>query len=458
MASSNHKVIIAGAGIGGLTLGIMLEKAEIDYIILERATEFKALGSSISLTAQVLRVFDQLGILEDITAVSLPMSDMAYYKQDLTHMASWDASIANERYGYTSLFFSRPDLMQVLLKHVPAHKIIWGRRVLSTMQNTNGVMVRCASGDTYNGEILIGADGAYSAVRQSLYKNLKMKGIYVPPTDTAPLRFDQFAILGVSNDISEEYPILKEYDSKLNIVVADKKPYNVYCIPLPGGRVGWAICGKLLQTQFHDQENFRFSDYSEESIEELRGKIEDVPVPIGGSIGKLMKKTESVSHIMLEDRFFNVWHAGRTVLIGDACHKLIPAGGQGAIQTILDCICLANLLKEMPSWEPENITKVFERYYEIRAPHARKAVAASRQLSNLLSTTGFMADLTRAFILKSPRWIVLKSFDNIYGGRPILNYLEQIPLKGFVKDYSKPATLADKHTKKSSSSKSAAAL
>ncbi|KAF9977637.1 hypothetical protein BGZ73_005353 [Actinomortierella ambigua] len=444
MASKQPKVIIAGAGIGGLTLAIMLEKASIEYIVLERASEFKPLGSSISLTAQVLRVFDQLGILEEIQAVSLPMSSMTYFKQDLTRMASWDTTVSTDRYGYTSLMFPRPDLMQVLLKQVPPHKIVWGKRVLSTMQNTNGVMVRCASGDSFDGDILVGADGAYSAVRQSMYKNLKLKGIHVPPTDTAPLRFDQFAILGVTEDISEEYPVLKENDTQLNVVIADKKPYNVYCIPLHGGRVGWAICGKLLQTQFHDQENFRFSDYGEESIEELRDKIDDVPVPIGGTIGQLMAKTENISHIMLEDRY-----AGRTVLIGDAAHKLIPAGGQGAIQTILDCVCLANLLKEMPSCETEDITNVFKRYYDIRAPHAKKAVAASGQLSDLMSNKGFFADLMRGVVLKSPRWIIHKSFDNIYSGRPILNYLDQIELKGSVKDSSKPATLADKNAKKS---------
>ncbi|KAG0266775.1 hypothetical protein DFQ27_009444 [Actinomortierella ambigua] len=446
MASEGLKVIIAGAGIGGLVLALMLEKASIDYIVLERASEFKPLGSSISLTAQVLRVFDQLGILEEVQAVSLPMSSLTYFKQDLTLMASWDATIATDRYGYTSLMFPRPDLMQVLLRQVPPHKIAWGKRVLSTMQNTNGVMVRCASGETFDGDILVGADGAYSAVRQSMYKNLEMKGIHVPPTDTAPLHFDQYCILGVTSDISEEYPVLKENDTQLNVVIADKKPYNVYCIPLKGGRVGWAICGKLLQEQFHDQENFRFSDYGAEAIEEIRDKIDDIPVPIGGSIGQLMDKTEDISRIMLEDRY-----AGRTVLIGDACHKLIPAGGQGAIQTILDCVCLANLLKELPSTEPADITAVFKRYYDIRAPHAKKAVAASSQLSNLMSSKGLLADMMRGFILKSPRWIINKSFDSIYGGRPILNYLEQIDLKGTVKDSSKPATLIDKPSKPSMS-------
>lgn len=74
--------------------------------------------------------------------------------------------------GYDVLVFPRPEIYDLLLSRVPKERILLGKKVLSILQNKEGAMIRCSDGTHYHGDIIVGADGAYSAVRQSLYRQL----------------------------------------------------------------------------------------------------------------------------------------------------------------------------------------------------------------------------------------------------------------------------------------------
>ena len=78
---SNVKVLIAGAGIGGLTLAALLEKAGIEYCVFERAREVKPLGSALSIGANVMPLFEQLGVLEEILRSAKPFPFSTGYNE-----------------------------------------------------------------------------------------------------------------------------------------------------------------------------------------------------------------------------------------------------------------------------------------------------------------------------------------------------------------------------------------
>ncbi|KAI8357424.1 hypothetical protein B0O80DRAFT_444877 [Mortierella sp. GBAus27b] len=102
-----------------------------------------------------------------------------------------------------------------------------GKRVLSTSQTEEGALVRCSDGTTYHGDVLVGADGAYSSIRQCMHKGLKEKGM-LPKSDSEKLKFDQHCVVGITDELSpEKFPILKEDPCELFGIIGKKRPYTV---------------------------------------------------------------------------------------------------------------------------------------------------------------------------------------------------------------------------------------
>lgn len=102
-----------------------------------------------------------------------------------------------------------------------------GKKVMSLLQNENGVMIRCSDNSTYHGDILVGADGAYSAVRQHLFSDLKKKRS-LPSSDDAPLPYSFVCLVGQTHSLDpEEFPDLKLERSQFITVSSKETPYFV---------------------------------------------------------------------------------------------------------------------------------------------------------------------------------------------------------------------------------------
>ncbi|KAF9095424.1 hypothetical protein BGX29_009042 [Mortierella sp. GBA35] len=113
------------------------------------------------------------------------------------------------------------------------------------------------------------------------------------------------------------------------------------------------------------------------------------PVPIGDggmTLGDIYERTpkDLISKVMLEEKVFDTWHSGRMVLLGDACHKLNPAGGHGAVTAIHDAVALANLIYAMPTTTSQEITKMFEEYQAERHPAAVESYENSQLFSKIM--------------------------------------------------------------------------
>jgi 2-polyprenyl-6-methoxyphenol hydroxylase-like FAD-dependent oxidoreductase len=97
------KVIIVGGGIGGLLLAILLDRAGIDYLVLEKTLKYKPLGSMLILGTQILLLFDQLGFLEEFDRFSKDCMYSNYLHEDFKPMGSFDFSHYDQRYEYLIL-------------------------------------------------------------------------------------------------------------------------------------------------------------------------------------------------------------------------------------------------------------------------------------------------------------------------------------------------------------------
>ncbi|KAF9934629.1 hypothetical protein BGZ67_003765 [Mortierella alpina] len=386
MSSSDIRVTIVGGGIGGLALANMFEKANVHYIILEKATTIRALGSSLGLDASSLPVMEQLGLLDDFYKASNAVRHFNFHNEAIKSIGMIDFSDLEEIGGYPAIILDRPSFYSILLKNVPKHRILYNKRVLSVTQDAEGATASCADGSTYLSDIIIGADGAYSAVRQNIYKSLKQKG-RLSHSDDKPLGYNQHCLVGVSAPLDpERYPVLKNDFADFEIVIPRDDPFYTIYMPLPENRISWAVIQNVPRADARKGDGFRFSEWGPEAAMEMADFVRHQPHPFNGTLGDIIDQTpkDLISKILLEEKFFEAWYEDRVVLLGDACHKVVPSAGLGANLAILEGVHLCNLLVDLPTVSQGNITKVFEEYYSQRSKIAKAALANSRQFGKVM--------------------------------------------------------------------------
>ncbi|KAG0366188.1 hypothetical protein BGZ54_005689 [Gamsiella multidivaricata] len=441
---SPFKALIVGAGVGGLMMGLCLERAGIEYVILERMPQLQLPRTTIQLSANTLRCIEQLGLLDEVMAIAKPVSMVRLRKHNMAVVGKIDATYVKERYdstrlqlnaryGHYSSIVQRTEFLQILISRIPAQKIQWGRYVLDIVNGNAGVQCRCANGTIEQGDILVGADGAYSAVRQNLYKHMQEKNL-LPKSDMKPLKHTLNAIIGLTNPLDlEKYPSVGARFSEVDIVVGKESPYTLWLSPTSGNRVAWSVGGDLLTPEGSTNANFKQSEFGPEAIDAACALVEDLETPWGGTLADLIGHTrrDFITKVMVEEKHYKTWHYGRT---------FVPYSGQGAEQAILDVICLVNLLYRIcdnPSHH--EFCKVFEAYYVQRGPIARNAVSVSSSMSHLMNAQGLSADLKRKILFNLPEWIKLGSVDKIQV-RPLLDYLPPTEDRGAKKSVKVPTS------------------
>lgn len=122
---------------------------------------------------------------------------------------------------------ARPTLYNILLRQVPAHKIRFGKRVLNISEEDDKVTVYTSDNGIHEGDIIVGADGAYSAVRQRLYEKLRTEG-NLPKSDQEDLPFSCTCLVGQTKVLDPEvYPIVKEPHCQFLNTIGAEQPFTV---------------------------------------------------------------------------------------------------------------------------------------------------------------------------------------------------------------------------------------
>ncbi|KAF9170439.1 hypothetical protein BGX20_008958 [Mortierella sp. AD010] len=372
-------------------------------------------------------MFEQIGMLDEIMKMSLPGKAMELYSEDvggLTLIGRTDnAAFVKEKSGYSSIMFSRPDLHKLLLSKISPNRIHFNKRVLSVGQSDKGVLLRCADGSIYEGDILIGADGAYSAVRQSMYERLQKENL-LPKCDTVSLSAGYACMVGttVPQD-PEKYPILKDDYSHLFVVVAEGKPHSWTVITIPGNRFCFGVVIQLGDKE--KDETFRNSEWGPELIDSMIAQVADHKVPFG-TLGDLIQATprELISKVYLEEKLFETWNHDRIALIGDACHKMLPSAGQGAINAMQDAVILANCIYELRSPSHKQIVAALKDYKSQRYDHAKKQVQISSTVGKVFyGQTWYEKLMRKAVFTWMPMSFEERNFFKLAGYRPQVAFL-----------------------------------
>ncbi|KAF9408657.1 hypothetical protein BGZ76_005816, partial [Entomortierella beljakovae] len=288
-------------------------------------------------------------------------------------------------FGYHVITFSRPDFYEILRKRVPVEKISFKKKIIKTEEKEGKVVIYCSDNTSFTGDILIGADGAYSGVRQSMYKEMNEKGIPLPKEDLEDFSIGYTVVVGVAKADPEKHPLLEETNNKFCQILFNGDS-NCYTVTLPDNQISWGLGTQLSHEELKEMQS-RSSGWSEDSSDSIITPFRDFPSPTGGTMGDIFDATpkELTSKIFLEEKIFKTWHHGRTVLIGDAIHKLHPAGGQGASNALHDAVVLANCLYAMKDNSEQSIHAAFKDYYDQRFEYAADAYKMSSAMSNLFN-------------------------------------------------------------------------
>jgi 5-methylphenazine-1-carboxylate 1-monooxygenase len=329
-------VIIVGAGIGGLTLGLALHQAKIPCRIFESVGEIRAIGVGINLLPHATKELAALGLEKALANVAIQTTDATFfnrfgqliYQEPLGRAAGYD---------HPQFSIHRGDLQMVLLdafrSRAGQEAIVTGRHCLGVEQDEAGVAVTFADGPaganrfTVRGGVAIACDGINSAIRKQFF-----------PDEGEP----RYSGVNMWRGVTRWKPIL----SGASMV-----------------RAGWLSHGKMVIYPIRaadsdglqlvnwvaeiETPNYRKRDWNR------AGSLDDFIGPFSDwhfdwcDVPALIRGADSVLEFPMVDQDpLPRWTFGRVTLLGDAAHPMVPRGSNGAGQAILDVRVLADALRE----------------------------------------------------------------------------------------------------------------
>ncbi|KAF9348782.1 hypothetical protein BGX34_002245 [Mortierella sp. NVP85] len=373
MPPAGLKVLISGGGIAGLTLAVLLERAGIEYEVFERASIVRPLGSAFSIGPSVLPMIEQLGLMEKFQEVSKVTTEVFNFNEELQLTSTINYAELLGRTGYANYVIPRPRLYDLLYSQIPKGKVHLSKRVESIEQDDKDdgqVTITFTDKTTAQGHILVGADGAYSGIRQLLYNQLDQQG-KLPPSDKEELPCSSICLVGQTRPLStDKFPYLLEKYCRMEVVTGRNKPYTWLMLCMPDNTMCWMVI-EHLYLETNRSEIKRNAEWGPEAADAMIEKVKGFPIPSGAeglTLADLIDETprEFISQAALEGKFFETWYSGRIVLAGD-----------GANTAIQDAIVLANYIHYMADTKLETITTAFQGYHQERVGSARQAYEMS---------------------------------------------------------------------------------
>jgi salicylate hydroxylase len=342
------KVLIAGAGIGGLTAALAALRRGLDVEVYEQAPQLKEVGAGLQLSANGTRVFYELGVGEELKALSCEAAgkEIRLWNTGETWKLFDLGKVSVERYGYPYFTVYRPDLLSVLAAAVGPERIHLGAKCIGFKQGTAEVQLKLDGGKTVAGDCLIGADGVHSQVRQSLF---------------GPDR-PQFTGLVVWRGI---VPMEKLPKHMARLVGSNWVGPGAHVVhyPLRAGKV-MNFVGALERSDWQ-VESWSARGTTEELAADFAGWHEDIQALIRNI--PIPHKWALMTRPPMER-----WTVGRVTLLGDACHSMVPFLAQGAVMAIEDGFILARALSGYG-----DVPLALLNYENARRERTRKAVEGS---------------------------------------------------------------------------------
>lgn len=359
------KILIAGAGIGGMALAALLRQRGIEASLIDKAPGFGHAGYMIALYPIGSRVLHGLGLFDEFVARS---SEFRYYEVNNGHgelLHRFDMSAISNRFGYTGQIL-RKDLLEILHSAAADVPLRMGTSLTELRQKYNQVYVTLSDGSEEVYDAVIGADGIHSQTRRLLFGNQ-------PDRETGWGLWVWWADL-------RDYPrdTVREYWGRGRLV-------GIYPTPTRIGAVAAAPRELIEQNAIEgDGEKIR------EIFSGMEGGAEQV-------ISTFPESTENLFFWDLSDFRSETWIQGRVALLGDAACAFLPTAGVGASMALESAAVMAD---ELTRTNAQFLPNALNLYEQRRKKRAEAAQDDSRKLAAWMTTNSSALAWTRDHFMK----------------------------------------------------------
>jgi 2-polyprenyl-6-methoxyphenol hydroxylase-like FAD-dependent oxidoreductase len=347
--SSSRHVLVAGAGIGGLTLACALRRAGFTVSVFERAEELRPAGAGITLQMNAMAALRSIGLGEAVAEAGTPVHQGLILDDAGRVLSRMSVDRIGRELGAPMVCIHRARLQAALLAHAGAGSVHTGRAVTGFRAEGERVTVTLSDGSTETGDVLVGADGLRSVVRRELLGDepLRYAG-YTSWRGVAPAA----ALLKEPGAVSETWGA----GARFGIV------------PIGFGEVYWFA---TLNTPAGGKD----------APGQSRARLLEVFGGWHAPIAALLEATPEAAILRtdINDRPpAKHWTRGRVTLLGDAAHPMTPNMGQGGGQAIEDAVVLAGCLAREATVEA-----ALAGYEQRRVERANSFVSRSYSLGRM---------------------------------------------------------------------------
>ena len=374
------KIVIAGAGLGGLTAALALVRRGHTVQVLEQASRLGEVGAGLQLSANATRVLDGLGVGDALRRVASQPDgkEVRLWSTGQTWKLFDLGPESVARYGHPYLTMYRPDLHGLLVEAVEAAQpgaIRLGAKCTGFADDGTSVVATTDDGQRFDGDVLIGADGVHSQVRRRLVGGddpavsgcLAWRGVI--PVERLPAHLRRPVgtnWIGPGGHVIH-YPLRR--GELVNFVgIVERGDWTIE---------SWTVAGTTAECArdfagWHD---------------DVQALIACIDVPYKWALMQREPLTQ--------------WTTGRVALLGDACHPTLPFLAQGAAMAIEDGAMLARCLDGPMAEGPADVAPALRRYQDARVERTgaivRRSAENARRFHNpaLATVDGAVAYIDR---------------------------------------------------------------
>ncbi|HWP26165.1 MAG TPA: 3-hydroxybenzoate 6-monooxygenase [Xanthobacteraceae bacterium] len=398
-ANGRRPVLIVGGGIAGLGTALALSRKGVPSHVIEQAPEFKEIGAGIQLGPNVFRMFEYLGLTEE-------MNKWAVFPEGLEFRDSMTGETFvllpidhrfHEKYHAPYAVIHRADLLNVIYQACRTSNLIQltpSQKVVGFTQDDDGVTARTESGESFRGAALIGCDGLWSTIRGLLIGDGKpvvsghiaYRAVIPTPDWPKEYRINRMILWGGEKTHLVHYPLRR--GELFNLVVVFHS--NRY-------EEGWDTFGD--PAELHE----RFADKCE-------------------PVRTLLKKVNAWKMWVLCDRPpIKEWSKGRVTLLGDAAHPMLQYLAQGANMALEDAVCLA----EQIAAHGGDYAAAFRKYQSLRYLRTARVQLMARVFGQIYHAEGVLRELRNQVL---GEWTAQGSLDMswLYGHQAHLPRVENV--------------------------------